>query len=77
MSGSDASERYPGALHPMVSGDGLVVRLRPYNGRLRRAQADGIASLAAAHGNSFLDLSSGGHLQIRGCLLYTSDAADE
>lgn len=66
MSGSDASERYPGALHPMVSGDGLVVRLRPYNGRLRRAQADGIASLAAAHGNSFLDLSSGGHLQIRG-----------
>lgn len=56
----------PGALRPMMSGDGLVVRVRPYNGRLRRAQADGIASLAAAHGNGFLDLSSRGNIQIRG-----------
>ena len=42
----------PGALRPMMSGDGLVVRVRPFNGRLRRAQADGIATLAAAHGNA-------------------------
>lgn len=56
----------PGALRPMQSGDGLVVRVRPFNGRLRRAQADGIATLAAAHGNGMLDLSSRGNLQIRG-----------
>lgn len=56
----------PGALRPMMSGDGLVVRVRPYGGRLRRAQADGIASLAAAHGNGLLDLSSRGNIQIRG-----------
>lgn len=56
----------PGALRPMQSGDGLVVRIRPFNGRLRRAQADGIATLAAVHGNGMLDLSSRGNIQIRG-----------
>lgn len=56
----------PGALRPMMSGDGLVVRVRPFGGRLRSAQADGIASLAAAHGNGMLDLSSRGNIQIRG-----------
>ncbi|APE44953.1 precorrin-3B synthase [Sulfitobacter alexandrii] len=56
----------PGALRPMMSGDGLVVRVRPFNGRLRRAQADGIATLAAAHGNGLIDLSSRGNIQIRG-----------
>ncbi len=62
----ELKECCPGALRPMMSGDGLVVRVRPYNGRLRRAQADGIASLAAAHGNGILDLSSCGNIQIRG-----------
>lgn len=56
----------PGALRPMLSGDGLVVRVRPFGGRLRRAQADGLASLAAAHGNGLIDLSSRGNLQLRG-----------
>ena len=56
----------PGALRPMQSGDGLVVRIRPFNARLRRAQADGIATLASAHGNGMLDLSSRGNIQIRG-----------
>ncbi|MEH6520716.1 precorrin-3B synthase [Sulfitobacter sp.] len=56
----------PGALRPMMSGDGLVVRVRPFGGRLRRAQADGIASLASAHGNGLVDVSSRGNLQIRG-----------
>lgn len=64
--GHDARGWCPGALRPMMSGDGLVVRIRPFVGRLRRAQADGIASLAAAHGNGFLDLSSPGNIQIRG-----------
>ncbi|MGB3245505.1 MAG: precorrin-3B synthase [Sulfitobacter sp.] len=56
----------PGALSPMMSGDGLVVRVRPFNGRLRRAQADGLATLAAAHGNGLLDLSSRCNIQLRG-----------
>ncbi|MFT6674876.1 MAG: precorrin-3B synthase [Sulfitobacter sp.] len=56
----------PGALRPMLSGDGLVVRVRPFLGRLRRAQADGLATLAAAHGNGLIDLSSRGNLQLRG-----------
>ncbi|MBD3665543.1 precorrin-3B synthase [Sulfitobacter sp. TSTF-M16] len=58
--------RCPGALNPMMSGDGLVVRIRPFNGRLRRAQADGIATLATAHGNGMLDISSRGNIQLRG-----------
>jgi precorrin-3B synthase len=56
----------PGALRPMMSGDGLVVRVRPFGGRLERAQVDGIASLAATHGNGLVDVSSRGNLQIRG-----------
>ncbi|MEQ6203072.1 precorrin-3B synthase [Sulfitobacter sp. HNIBRBA2951] len=56
----------PGALRPMMSGDGMVVRVRPFGGRLSRAQADAIASLAAAHGNGMLDLSSRANIQIRG-----------
>ncbi|QFT58402.1 ferredoxin-nitrite reductase [Sulfitobacter sp. THAF37] len=64
----------PGALRPMMSGDGLVVRVRPFNGRLRRAQADGIATLAAAHGNGLIDLSSRGNIQIRGVREDSHDA---
>ncbi|KEJ90517.1 precorrin-3B synthase [Sulfitobacter donghicola] len=66
MTGHEVKGWCPGALRPMMSGDGLVVRVRPFGGRLRRAQADGIASLAAAHGNGFLDVSSRGNIQIRG-----------
>ncbi|WP_395019129.1 precorrin-3B synthase [Dongia sp.] len=56
----------PGALRPMQSGDGLVVRLRPPLGRLTGEQARRIASLAAAHGNGQIDLSSRANLQLRG-----------
>jgi len=56
----------PGALRPMMSGDGLVVRVRPRGGRLTAEQAKGIAALAAAHGNGLLDLSNRANLQIRG-----------
>lgn len=56
----------PGALRPMLSGDGHVVRVRPHGGRLTPAQAAGIAALAGAHGNGLIDLSARGNLQIRG-----------
>ena len=56
----------PGALRPMLSGDGLVVRVRPRGGRLSAEQVAGIAALAAQHGNGLIDLSSRANLQIRG-----------
>jgi precorrin-3B synthase len=56
----------PSALRPMLSGDGLVVRLRPRGGRLSAVQAAGIAELARRHGNGLIDLTSRANLQIRG-----------
>jgi precorrin-3B synthase len=56
----------PGALRPMQSGDGLVVRLRPPLGRLTSDQARQVAQLAAAHGNGQIDLSARANLQLRG-----------
>lgn len=56
----------PGALRPMQSGDGLVVRIRPPLGRLTPAQALAIASAATAHGNGIIDLSARANLQLRG-----------
>lgn len=56
----------PGALRPMASGDGWVVRVRPRLGRLTPAQAAGIAELAQAHGNGLIDLSARANVQLRG-----------
>lgn len=56
----------PGALRPMLSGDGLVVRVRPQAGRLTPTQAAGIAALSNSHGNGLLDLTSRANLQLRG-----------
>lgn len=56
----------PGALRPMQSGDGLVVRIRPPLGRLTPPQATAIATAATAHGNGIIDLSARANLQLRG-----------
>ena len=56
----------PGALRPMPSGDGWLVRIRPPGGVLTPAQAAGIARAARAHGNGVLDLSQRANLQLRG-----------
>jgi precorrin-3B synthase len=56
----------PGALRPMESGDGWVVRLRPYGGRLTPVQVKGIADLSQRYGNGLIDLSSRANLQLRG-----------
>lgn len=56
----------PGALRPMLSGDGLVVRVRPDGGRLTQAQAMGLGAAARAHGNGLIDLSARGNVQLRG-----------
>lgn len=56
----------PGALRPMQSGDGLVVRIRPPLGRLTPRQAQAIAAAATTHGNGIIDLSARANLQLRG-----------
>lgn len=56
----------PGALRPMQSGDGLVLRIRARNGRLEPDQARLIAALSARHGNGLMDLTSRANLQLRG-----------
>ena len=56
----------PGALRPMESGDGWVVRIRPHGGRLTRVQAVGIAAAARVHGNGRIDLTGRANLQLRG-----------
>ena len=56
----------PGALRPMMSGDGLVVRVRPRSGRLTATQARGVAALSRAHGNGLIDLSARANVQLRG-----------
>ncbi len=50
----------------MRSGDGLIVRIRPFGGRLSATQTAGIAALSERYGNGHLDLSSRANLQIRG-----------
>ncbi|WP_299842480.1 precorrin-3B synthase [uncultured Paracoccus sp.] len=66
MSGFQVQGWCPGALRPMLSGDGLVVRLRPVLGRLNQTQAEGLAAAAVKHGNGLMDLTARGNLQLRG-----------
>lgn len=56
----------PGALRPMMSGDGLVVRIRAPLGRLSQDQARGVAALSQQYGNGILDISARANLQLRG-----------
>ncbi|MBW4709100.1 precorrin-3B synthase [Roseobacter sp. YSTF-M11] len=58
----------PGAYNPMMSGDGLIVRVRPFYARLSAAQVFGLCDLAQRHGNGFLDLTNRANIQIRGVL---------
>ncbi|MGX4772681.1 precorrin-3B synthase [Bradyrhizobium guangdongense] len=66
MSAASVKGWCPGAIRPMPSGDGLVVRIRPFGGRLDAAQAAGLADLAERHGNGLIDVTSRANLQIRG-----------
>ncbi|TDL74947.1 precorrin-3B synthase [Palleronia sediminis] len=50
----------------MESGDGLVVRVKPWGGRMEAHQVAGVARLAAELGNGLLDLTARANLQIRG-----------
>ena len=56
----------PTALHPMNSGDGLVLRIRPRMARLTASQAGGLAEAALAHGNGLIEVTARANLQLRG-----------
>ena len=56
----------PGAYRPMMSGDGLVVRIRPVFGRMTRDQVIGLCDLSQRFGSGVIDLTSRANVQIRG-----------
>jgi precorrin-3B synthase len=56
----------PGALQPMQSGDGLLVRVRPWCGAFERDAVRALADVAERHGNGHIDLTRRANLQIRG-----------
>ena len=56
----------PDAWHPMMAGDGLLVRVKPWLGRLNHEQVLGLCDAAAAHGNGLIDITRRANLQIRG-----------
>ena len=66
MTGFEIKGWCPGALRPMESGDGLVLRIRAPNGRLSPDQARRIARLSQRYGNGLIDLTSRANLQLRG-----------
>lgn len=56
----------PGALRPMLSGDGYVVRVRPRLAELSAAQALGLCAAADQYGAGLIDLTNRANLQVRG-----------
>jgi precorrin-3B synthase len=56
----------PGALRPMVSGDGLVVRVRPRLAEVSAAQVLALCDLAQRYGAGLIDLTNRANLQLRG-----------
>ena len=56
----------PTAWHPMMAGDGLLVRVRPRLGRMRRDQLLALCEAARRFGNGHIDLTNRAGLQIRG-----------
>jgi precorrin-3B synthase len=58
--------RCPGALRPMESGDGLIVRVRPRAGGLDAETLIALADAASRYGNGHIDLTRRANLQLRG-----------
>jgi precorrin-3B synthase len=56
----------PGALRPMLTGDGLLVRVRAPCGRLDLDQAIAIADCAGRYGNAIVEITARANLQLRG-----------
>lgn len=57
----------PGALTPMRTGDGLIVRVRPRCGAFSISQLLALSEIAERYGNGSIDLTRRANLQLRGC----------
>lgn len=56
----------PGVHEPMPTGDGLLARVKPPDGRLAGAAARTLARAAARFGNGVIELTGRGNIQVRG-----------
>jgi precorrin-3B synthase len=56
----------PALSAPMQTGDGLLVRLSPERGSFTPVELAGLAEASVRHGNSILEVTARGSLQIRG-----------
>ena len=56
----------PGLFEPMATGDGLLLRVKPWRGRLAVGQARDVAVAARRWGNGRFNLTGRGNLQLRG-----------
>lgn len=56
----------PSAHRPMMSGDGLLVRIRPRKARLDAGKVHALCDLSQTYGNGMIDVTSRANLQIRG-----------
>ena len=56
----------PGALRPMETGDGLIMRIRPRRARLSPIETRQLARAARRYGNGLIDLTARANLQLRG-----------
>lgn len=65
----------PGALRPMRSGDGLLVRVRPRAGAFTLSALHAVAETAKHFGSGEIDLTNRGNLQLRGVSNEGYDAA--
>lgn len=59
----------PGALRPMESGDGFIVRIKPRAGALDLDRAEALGMLSRLYGNGLIDFTGRANLQIRGATL--------
>lgn len=64
----------PGAYRPMASGDGLVVRVRPWMGEITARQVQTLCSVADKFGTGSLELTSRANIQLRGVAEADHDA---
>ena len=56
----------PGAYRPMVSGDGLIVRIRPKFAEFSSVQIKEICRLSQKYGSGIIEFTSRANLQLRG-----------
>jgi len=65
----------PGVHAPMPSGDGLLIRVKPFGGRLTADALRTLAIVAAGCGNGAVELTGRGNIQLRGLSQVTAPLA--